>query len=245
MSANREAVVETSTLWTREKGGSDPNITSSVAPTSTKPESKKDLQRTPFGDIALAASIAFTAFVLPNATDRSSLSVRNYFKPSHNFRCERNCTSSSFDDEISKQTLHSLERELETLFNNAKNEIIEGNHESNFANELHSLLVQFGTPILTLLGDLVSNPSIDVEAASQALRVIGRTQDELTVVPRFRLLIKALNSPSPIIRDSTALALFDLNEPGAIPYLQEAAAREEYVSLRNDYLQIAEELEAA
>lgn len=253
----RDTIIESVTQWTGEEGDNRSDIQSPFSgnwdsikqwtgeegdsrsviqpPGSDAWVSVKEKHRIPLSGIALATSLAITSIALPSTTDRFS-SI---------FQCEEDCASSSTEDDINEQLKFKLQRELETILRNAKSEVIESTHESNFARDLHALLLKYGRPAVEVLGDFIYDPNIDVEIASEALLVVGRSKDTRSEVSRFRLLIQALDNPSPIIRDGAAVALAELDEPGAIPYLRNAVQREEYASLKKDYLQIIEELEAA
>jgi hypothetical protein len=242
MKAVTETTIEPITQWTcASTDGASGTLFASTA----KSTSLEKQQRIPLGGIALAASLVVTSIALPNSTDRFDQTATSDETSVPNFRCEENCTSLPLDDAVNARTKFMLAQELDALFRNAKSEIFESARESNFAHQLHELLLQYGRPVIAVLSESSFDSRVDAETMSETLRVIGRAHDVGNLVSRFRLLIQGLNSPSPIIRDSAALALSDLGEPGAIPYLKEAAEREEYVSLHKDYLQIAEDLEEA
>lgn len=74
------------------------------------------------------------------------------------------------------------------------------------------------------------------------MRFLGQLDDSTTKSSRLNLLAKGLTSGSPLIRDSAALGLEDLNDKRAIPLLQAAIETEPYSSLRQDYLSIVQSL---
>lgn len=81
------------------------------------------------------------------------------------------------------------------------------------------------------------------EAASHSLRWVGRIKDRKTESSRLRLLGRALEAESPVVRDGAALGLALIGDPEMVPVLRRAIARERLVGLRRDMEEVLRELE--
>ena len=116
--------------------------------------------------------------------------------------------------------------------------------DSIFSQRLNFMINYFGVLPLKALNNLLSNKQTNIELLSETMRAVGGNADIKTKNLRFRFLIEGLNHTSAIIRDSASLGLCDMEDPRAIPYLEDAISREKYDSLKNDYKQIIEDLGA-
>ncbi len=133
---------------------------------------------------------------------------------------------------------------VKEIFCDGESEIFEVGMDNIFSQKLNLMINYFGLLTLRALSDLLSNRQANIELLSETMRTVGRNADIKTKNLRFRFLIEGLNHTSSIIRDSASLGLCDMEDPQAIPYLEDAISREKYDSLRNDYKQIIEDLGA-
>ncbi len=152
--------------------------------------------------------------------------------------------SSSLEDETGFVESAVINERVIQIFRDSEHELFEAGMESLFSRRLHTMIYQFGHLTLKALNDLLANRQTNQELLAETMRTVGRSADKFTENLRFRFLVEGLNHPSPIIRDSAALGLCDMEDPRAIPFLQEAIKKEKYDSLKGDFEQIIEELGA-
>jgi len=140
------------------------------------------------------------------------------------------------------QSSSDVLNKLQTLFLGAANEMFEPGLESAFEVRLLQIIIIHRDKALDAISDLLSDDKYDVEVRAEAVRVLGRMIFSNMRQQRFRVLIQALNDPSPIIRSAATFALGELREKAAVKYLRDRAKTEKYRSLREDYDQTIEDL---
>lgn len=117
------------------------------------------------------------------------------------------------------------------------------------------MTLRLGTALMRCMRDLGDVSFVDLaqialkgdanpEALSHALRWIGRMADPETFQQRLLVLARALEAPSPVVRDGAALGLVELGSPAATPALDTAIGRESNEALRQDLEQAATYLRA-
>lgn len=151
-------------------------------------------------------------------------------------------TSEENGSDVDKLTFVSAK--VKEIFCDGESEIFKAGMDSIFSQRLNFMINYFGVLPLKALNDLLSNKQTNIELLSETMRAVGGNADIKTKNLRFRFLIEGLNHTSAIIRDSASLGLCDMEDPRAIPYLEDAISREKYDSLKNDYKQIIEDLGA-
>ena len=133
---------------------------------------------------------------------------------------------------------------IKTLFQNAQAVNFEDGMESDFSKELVRLVRQYGRLAMEVITTLIVNDNVAAEVTAEALRWLGRMDHLPSHHDRLWLLEKCLFSSSVLVRDGAALGLASLDDPQAIPYLQQAIQREKYPSLRGDLEQVRDQLES-
>ena len=133
---------------------------------------------------------------------------------------------------------------IKDLFWKAKEVAFEDGMETQFSKELIRLVKRHGKSAMEVITTLIVNENVDAEAASEALRWLGRMDHPPSYCDRRWLLEQSLFSLSALIRDGAALGLASLDDPHAIPYLQQAIEQEKYASLCEDLGQVLEQLES-
>jgi hypothetical protein len=119
-------------------------------------------------------------------------------------------------------------------FNRARDERFEDGMESEFSNELESLMVTYGSTAKDILSLLLEDESVSERVWGEAMRSLGRFGDRPSREARLWVLEKGLTSSSAFVRDGAALGLASMDDPSAIPYLQRAISSEELEGLRAD-----------
>ncbi|MBI3909963.1 MAG: HEAT repeat domain-containing protein [Armatimonadetes bacterium] len=134
--------------------------------------------------------------------------------------------------------------EAARLFRAARWQIFEDGMESEFSQGLESLVSRYGSSAIPALADLIDDGCSSAEAASEALRWIGRIDYYSSRASRLWLLERSLASGSARIRDGAALGLAAMDEPHAIPFVSAAIQVERIPELRADLTQVLEQLES-
>lgn len=136
-----------------------------------------------------------------------------------------------------------IDREIETLFEAAKEQYFEDGIESEFSRQLVHLVKKYGNDAVEGIGDLIINERVNPEIASEALRWLGHMDDPVAYHHRLHLLERSLYGSAAWVRDGAALGLAFLDDPHAIPYLKQAISRERCTELRKDMEQVLIQLE--
>lgn len=141
--------------------------------------------------------------------------------------------------------LGRIQRRIDAVFAEARDEVFEDGMESEFSRQLLSLVESSGNDGMSEIAYLIAYDQVNNWVASEALRWIGRMEDPETHGYRFWLLRESLGAPSPVVRDGAALGLASLNDRAAIPCLKEAIGREPIVELREDMALALADLETS
>lgn len=83
----------------------------------------------------------------------------------------------------------------------------------------------------------------EVEVVAEALRWLGHIEHASSYRFRFWLLEKSLSHSSVLVRDGAVLGLSFLDDPAAIPSLEQALDREPSAALRADMQQVLAQLQ--
>jgi hypothetical protein len=140
-------------------------------------------------------------------------------------------------------TRPSIVEQFQNLFVAAHEERFEDGMESHFSHHILALLNQYGTPAFVELGNLILRSNINIEAAAEACRWVGRIENPATHGTRRALLEGVLlGAQYARIRDGAALGLASLDDPISIPVLQKAIEHETVPELRHDLQQVLNQL---
>jgi competence CoiA-like predicted nuclease len=137
----------------------------------------------------------------------------------------------------------TIEKQLEKLFEAAKDEIFETGTESVFAKKLLFAINWGGDVALDIITERILSESINSEIAWEALRWIGKYENPQTHLSRRRLLERCLLvSYSIAVKDGAILGLAFMDDPEAIPTLEKAREQETNLEFRRDIEQVLEQL---
>jgi hypothetical protein len=136
-----------------------------------------------------------------------------------------------------------IAQQIEALFEAAKEERFEDGMESEFSNELISLVEEHGSAAIHALTNLIISEGVNAEVVSEALRWIGWMDTPLLHHDRLWLLVRSLDHSSARVRDGAVLGIASMDDPDAIPYLRKAIQREGNTELRKDMEQVLVQLE--
>jgi hypothetical protein len=136
-----------------------------------------------------------------------------------------------------------LAKQANLIFTEAKEEIFEDGMESYFSVNLSEFIKAYGHSAMEAIISIVLSNQSNMEVVSEALRVIGRLNHQLTYRERLWLLERCLYSDSAKIKDGAVLGLAFMDDPMAIHPLKSAIEREKLSDLRHDMEQVLAQLE--
>ncbi len=136
----------------------------------------------------------------------------------------------------------SLTEELQRIFTAAKEEIFEDGMDSVFSRRLVKFMENYNRLAIDILSELLIPERVNAEVAGEALRHVGYSEDVSTRIPRRRLLEHCLFGSSARIRDGAILGIAAMNDPRAIPFVEQAICRELIPELRRDMCAVLEQL---
>lgn len=131
---------------------------------------------------------------------------------------------------------------FDPLFRFARGFRFEDGMESEFSAHLTSLVQTYGPFSRDILAQIFEDNTISAEVLSEALRWLGRMEDQPSYEARLWLLEKALSSSSPTVRDGASLGLASMDDPRAARYLEAALERETLPDLRHDMEEVLRQL---
>lgn len=159
-----------------------------------------------------------TIFVIPNSEGYTS----------ENFGLER---SLSLDDELCY------------LLDQAKSESFDDNALDEFENKFGVFIHKYLAKAITSLLIYIISGSLPTSVVHAILTIVGRISDPETHSARLWLLEHCLNLSSQKIRDGAGLGLSYLDDPAAIPYINNAITKESNPLLRNNLRLVLIQLE--
>jgi HEAT repeat protein len=155
-------------------------------------------------------------------------------------RHEVRLENSTAQQEVQKD----LNQRVFALFGAAKEQNFEDGMESEFSKGLLELVKECGADTIEALAPLIIEEKVNPEVASEALRWLGQIEHPVSYRARLWLLERGLRCSSARVRDGAALGLAFLDDPHAIPYLQQAIQQEHVSELRADMEQVLAQLES-
>lgn len=149
-------------------------------------------------------------------------------------------TSSDTGD---RELPEKLDKRLEALFNQAREEFFEEGVASIFSKELVDVVVRYGDTAIIALAPYIANRKLGAEVAAETIRWLSQIESGASYDSRRWLIEHSLQSEVARVRDSAALSLASLDDPHAIPYLKQAAQGEYCEELRENIQAIITYLE--
>lgn len=142
-----------------------------------------------------------------------------------------------------RKTSRALEELMERLWHRADDEVFEDGMESALSNELSAIVREYGDNAVLEAHHLIRIARESLDAAAEALRLLGRIQDRATLRSRMWVLAECLKDVSLVVRDGAAIGLASSGQRGAADLLRSAAEGELVPWLRGFMLEAADELE--
>lgn len=135
-----------------------------------------------------------------------------------------------------------LKQRFALAFDSASEQRFEDGRSSDFSRTLLELIHSYGTAAVAEFERWVRGGKLNDEVLGEALRWLATSDHRESRKYRMLLLQECLRSPSPMIRDAAALGLALIDDPGAIPALEEAIDREHYPEVREGLQQVLDQL---
>ncbi len=145
--------------------------------------------------------------------------------------------------ELGRPRSDYLVRRMFLAFNAAFDERFEDGMESVFSRTLVSSIQTYGSAAVSALERVLNSKDVNAEIAAEALRWLAVIEHPDSYKYRLSILLDSLRSSFPSVRDAAGLALAVLDDPSAIPALQEAIAREACDELRQALQAVLDQLE--
>jgi len=130
------------------------------------------------------------------------------------------------------------------LFEAACDESFYDGIDSQFSRALTALVVAHRATAIQVVTDLIVNEQVSSEAASEALRCVGRMDDPFSHSDRRWLLERCLFSPDELVRDGAGSGLLALNDAHATQYIRRAIQNETDPDVRFKLEQVLARLES-
>jgi len=121
----------------------------------------------------------------------------------------------------------------------------EDGKENEFTLQIIALVKQQGPQVVERIARALTDRKRSNETIAQTLLCLGRMHDPATLGARSRVVRKALNSPSAIVRDAATVAIDSMADRDATAELRTAIEREPVPSLRKDMESVLAYLETA
>ena len=136
-----------------------------------------------------------------------------------------------------------LDKRLDALFKQAREEFFEEGVASVFSKELVDIVARYGDTAIIALAPYISNRRLSAEVVAETLRWLSQIESAASYNSRRWLIEHSLQSEVARVRDNAALSLASLDDPHAIPCLKQAVQGEFCEELRENMQAIITYLE--
>ena len=148
------------------------------------------------------------------------------------------------DEILPEQSAQNISVFVKRLFSMAENITFEVGMTNDFSEALERAIEVMGVPILVEIKRIILNEESSLTVAAETMRYIGNIESPTYRAERRELLETCLlNSRFVWVRDGAGLGLASLDDPQSIPALEIAIAKESNQELKEDLLQVLEQLE--
>ena len=106
--------------------------------------------------------------------------------------------------------------------------------DNTFRSQAGQTIEFYGDLAVRTLDEAIADSSANVEVVEEALRFLGNLDDKRTHYSRLAVLLQALSSRNPRVRDAASVGLASLGDPAAKDSICAAIAREEFEQLRSN-----------
>jgi hypothetical protein len=131
---------------------------------------------------------------------------------------------------------------LDAILDAARRDIIEDGMYNAINERLPGLIARDFKAVIPALMSVIEGGRTTPIIAAEVLKELGRLRNDASHASRLWVLERALNQPSPYIRDGAGLGLAALGDPNAIPYLRRAVENDPNAQTRADLQLVIDEL---
>ena len=135
-----------------------------------------------------------------------------------------------------------VEDVVRQLLEQAREEHFEQGKDSRFASGLLSVFRLFPEDLLEALHSRCSTVGIEPSVLAEVLTTLGNFEGRVARAQRMAFIAHFLTAESPLVRDAAGTGLSYLEDPAAVPFLEEAIRRERNASLRSDLEAVVRDL---
>lgn len=147
------------------------------------------------------------------------------------------------DEALPEHSAQDISACVKRLFSMAAFIALDPGMTNDFSMGLAAFIEKHGKPALRAVQELVLNEETASSIALEALQYIGNSDSKVWHDERRKMLERCLlASRSAWARDGAGLGLASLDDPQSIPALEMAIAKESNQELREDLLQVLEQL---
>lgn len=108
----------------------------------------------------------------------------------------------------------------------------------DFMTDLDTFIHANGASVIRIITDLASRRVLDEDLVSEALRALGRMENQATKEQRYQVLMRFIRHDSAIVRDAAVSGLSFLDDARALPHLR-MLLQTEIVPVLNNNIRVA------
>jgi len=136
-----------------------------------------------------------------------------------------------------------LPARFEAMFAAAEEETFADGMDSDFSRNLHAIVRRYGRVAIHAMTIMMRSERLNAEVGGEALRQIGSIVDTQSHHSRLALLMGALESPDPRLRDAASIGMANLDDPTAIECIRRVIGQEASPQLRHNLQLVLDQLQ--
>ncbi len=170
--------------------------------------------------------------------------IDSFSERTFQFDVEPRYTATAYFDEKILNRSKRIFAEISELFSEAENITIEAGIDNDFSISLEQTVEQFGETALAHIEALILKDKTSVILATETLKYIGCFASNRWHDARHTMIEHCLTqSKYAWVRDGAGLGISFMDDPQSIPVLEEAIERECNEELKEDLIQVLEQLQ--
>ena len=156
----------------------------------------------------------------------------------------KSSSTSSFKEGLQNRYAEKISAYVKRLFSMAENIEFEVGMTNGFSEALERWIEVIGVRMLVEIRRIILNEETSLTVAAETMRYIGNIESPKYHAERRELLETCLlNSRFAWVRDGAGLGLASLDDPQSIPVLEMVISKESNEELKEDLIQVLEQLE--
>lgn len=141
--------------------------------------------------------------------------------------------STSMADELALEC--ALDGSFESLFDRAMGETFFDGGDSQFNQDIAMAIEVYGDVAVRSFHKALTSHADEAEVIEEALRSIGLIEDVRTHHSRLAILVSELHSENPRTRDAASVGIASMDDPAAIPSIEQALQNEQSELLKASF----------